>query len=56
MTCKCGETGVYNEVNFKSFYYCRSCKIEIELEVVDPWKYNIPDYDRELAEFNLMPF
>lgn len=34
MICKCGDTGVYNEVNFKGFYYCRTCKIEIELELV----------------------
>lgn len=35
MICKkCSNTGVYNEVNFKGFYYCRTCKIEIELEEV----------------------
>jgi len=32
MTCTCGTTGVYNEVRGLGFYYCRDCKIEIELQ------------------------
>lgn len=31
MTCTCGTSGVYNEVRGQGFYYCRSCKVEIEL-------------------------
>lgn len=34
MICKCGEDGIYNEANGKGFYYCRTCKCEIELEEV----------------------
>lgn len=34
MICKtCNQSGVYNEANNQGFYYCRACKIEIELEV-----------------------
>lgn len=33
MICKCGETGVLNEVLNQQFYYCRACKIEIPLEI-----------------------
>ena len=32
MTCGCGSTGVLNTILGKDFYYCRECKIEIELE------------------------
>lgn len=40
MVCeKCNESGVYNEVAGKGFYYCRNCKIEIELQAVDTQKY-----------------
>lgn len=33
MICpKCKESGVYNEIRGKGFYFCRQCKTEIELE------------------------
>lgn len=33
MICtKCFTDGVYNEVLGKGFYYCRTCKCEIELQ------------------------
>ncbi len=35
MICKCGASGVLNQVLNEEFYYCRSCKIEIQLEIVD---------------------
>ena len=36
MTCgKCNESGILNSANGQEFYYCRTCKIEISLEVVD---------------------
>jgi len=34
MICKkCNETGILNHANNKPFYYCRTCKIEITLEI-----------------------
>lgn len=35
MTCKCGDTGIYNEVAGKGYYYCRSCRDEIVLEITN---------------------
>jgi hypothetical protein len=33
MICpKCNEAGVYNEVLGQGFYYCRTCKDEIQLQ------------------------
>lgn len=33
MTCsKCKNSGIYNEILGKGFYYCRTCKEEIFLE------------------------
>ena len=51
MICKCGETGVLNEVLNQQFYYCRTCKIEISLEIknrsaeaFDPLDFSDPDW------------
>lgn len=36
MICtKCNETGILNQAGGKDFYYCRTCKIEILLEVAE---------------------
>jgi len=37
MICKCGCEGVFVPMNITpGFWYCRKCKIEIDLEVYDP--------------------
>lgn len=36
MICQaCKNTGIINSVLNKQFYYCRECKIEIPLEIVE---------------------
>lgn len=33
MICaNCNNSGIYNEANGLGFYYCRTCKIEVNLE------------------------
>jgi hypothetical protein len=34
MICKCGDSGVLCTVLGKNYYYCRTCRVELELEAV----------------------
>ena len=43
MQCKCGSEGVLNTALGKPFYYCRSCKIEIGLEIPTTQTYGSAD-------------
>lgn len=53
MICKkCGETGVYNEVRGKGFYYCRTCKDEIPLEESPSMPPYPPEWDVDWDELD----
>lgn len=46
MMCqKCKNTGVLNTVNGQDFWYCRACKEEIMLDIVD-----VPTWMEELSD------